>query len=134
MRIAFSTKLSGHRLHANDRSFESMNAGRRAANSTGINRPAEEALLLFLFQRCFFRCRLSVPKLKPRFLQNSLRRMPLLTNSVTSCRRSTRVRRLGSATFFSTVIELLQHRHYSANRCVAQTLTADAGALSLASG
>jgi len=36
-----------------------------AANSTGTNRPAEEAALLFLFQRCFFRCRLSVPKLKP---------------------------------------------------------------------
>jgi hypothetical protein len=51
----------------------------------GTNRPAEEAFLLFLFQCCFFRCRLSVPKLKPRFLQNSLRRMPLLTNSVTSC-------------------------------------------------
>ena len=26
-----------------------------AANSTGTNRPAEEALLLFLVQRCFFR-------------------------------------------------------------------------------
>ena len=26
-----------------------------AANSTGTNRPAEEALRFFLFQRCFFR-------------------------------------------------------------------------------
>jgi hypothetical protein len=55
-----------------------------AANSTGTNRPAE-ATLLFLFQRCFFRCRFSVPKLKPRLRQNSLRRIPLLTNSATIC-------------------------------------------------
>ena len=52
-----------------------------AANSTGTNRPA----VLFLFQRCFFRCRSSVPKLKPRLRQNSVRRMPLLINSATSC-------------------------------------------------
>ena len=56
-----------------------------AANSTGTNRPAAEAPLLFLFQRCFFRCLFSVPKLKPRLRQNSLRRRPLLTNSATNC-------------------------------------------------
>src|ERR1022692_2712990 len=90
-----------------------------AANSTGTNRPnwpAEEAALLFLFQRCFFRCRFSVPKLKPRLRQNSLRRMPLVTNSATICRTSARVRRLGATNFFSMVIELLQHRHDSAKQ------------------
>ena len=90
-----------------------------AANSTDPNRPnwpAEEAALLFLFQRCFFRCRLSVPKLKPRLRQNSLRRMPLVTNSATICRTSARVRRLGATNFFSMVIELLQHRHDSAKQ------------------
>ncbi len=38
-----------------------------------------------VFQHCFFRCRSSVPKLKPRLRQNSLRRMLLLTNSATNC-------------------------------------------------
>jgi len=56
-----------------------------AAHSTGTNRPAEEAAELFLFQRCCFRCRFSVPKLKPRLRQNSLLRIPLLTNSDTNC-------------------------------------------------
>jgi hypothetical protein len=51
------------------------------ANSTGTNRPAEDAALIFFFQRRFFRCQFSAPKLKPRLRQNSLRRMPLLTNS-----------------------------------------------------
>jgi hypothetical protein len=55
-----------------------------AANSTGTNRPAAEVALLLLFQRCFFRCRSSVPKLKPRLRQNSLRCMPLLANSATN--------------------------------------------------
>ncbi len=56
-----------------------------AANSTGTNRPDEKALLLFLFQRCFFKCRFSVPKLNRRLRQNSLRRIPLLMNSATNC-------------------------------------------------
>jgi hypothetical protein len=55
-----------------------------AANSTGTNRPAEEAAGLFLFQRCSFRCRFSVPKLNRRLRQNSLRRIPLLMNSATN--------------------------------------------------
>jgi hypothetical protein len=55
-----------------------------AANSTFIKRPTEEAALLF-FQRCFFRCLFSVPKLKPRLRQNSLRRIPLPINSDTNC-------------------------------------------------
>ncbi len=56
-----------------------------AASSTGTNRPAEETGLRLLFQRRFFRWRSSVLKLKPRLWQNSLRRIPLLTNSVTNC-------------------------------------------------
>ena len=55
------------------------------ANSTGTNRPAEEAGLRLLFQRRFFRWRSRVLKLKPRLWQNSLRRIPLLTNSATNC-------------------------------------------------
>src|SRR6266853_5217664 len=105
--------LSQNHLHATPPSLGSMNAGRKsgctsirrppgsttaspqlgsccvgdflAANSTGTNRPAAEDALLFLFQRCFFRCLFSVPKLKPRLRQNSLRRRPLLTNSATNC-------------------------------------------------
>jgi len=59
-----------------------------AANSTGTNRPAEEVGLRglrHLFQRRFFRWRSRVLKLKPRLWQNSLRRIPLLTNSATNC-------------------------------------------------
>jgi len=56
-----------------------------AANSTGTNRPAEEVGLRLLFQRRFFRWRTRVLKLKPRLWQNSLRRIPLLTNSATNC-------------------------------------------------
>jgi len=55
-----------------------------AANSTGTNRLAEETTLLFFLQRCPFRCRFSVPKLKPRLRQNSLRRIPQLLNSATN--------------------------------------------------
>ena len=51
-----------------------------AANSTGTKRLAEELGLRLLFQRSFFRWRSSVLKLKPRLSQNSLRRIPLLTN------------------------------------------------------
>ena len=40
--------------------------------------------LVFLFQRCFFRWRCRLVKLKPRLWQNSLHRMPLLMNSATS--------------------------------------------------
>jgi len=36
-----------------------------AATSTGTRRPTEETTLLFLFQRCSFRCRFSVPN-RPR--------------------------------------------------------------------
>jgi len=46
--------------------------------------PEEIGLRLF-FQRSFFRWRYSVLKLKPRLWQNSLRRIPLLTNSATNC-------------------------------------------------
>jgi hypothetical protein len=56
-----------------------------AANSTGTNRLAEETSPPLLFQRRFFRWRSSVLKLKPRLWQNSLRRIPLLTNSDTNC-------------------------------------------------
>jgi hypothetical protein len=56
-----------------------------AANSTFNNRLAEETGLRLLFQRRFFKWRSSVLKLKPRLWQNSLRRMPLLTNSATNC-------------------------------------------------
>jgi hypothetical protein len=56
-----------------------------AANSTGTNRPTEEVSLRLFFQRRFFRWRSSVLKLKPRLRQNSLRRIPLLTNSATNC-------------------------------------------------
>jgi hypothetical protein len=55
-----------------------------AANSTDTNRPAEETGLRLLFQRRFFRWRSSVLKLKPRLRQNSLLRIPLLTNSDTN--------------------------------------------------
>ncbi len=53
--------------------------------STGTKRPAEETGLRLLFQRSFLRWRSSVLKLKPRLWQNSLRRIPLLTNSATNC-------------------------------------------------
>src|SRR5271169_787620 len=56
-----------------------------SANSTGTKRPVEEIGLRLLFQRSFFRWRSSVLKLKPRLWQNSLRRIPLLTNSATNC-------------------------------------------------
>jgi hypothetical protein len=56
-----------------------------AANSTGTKRPPEETGLRLLFQRSFLRWRSSVLKLKPRFWQNSLRRIPLLMNSATNC-------------------------------------------------
>ena len=55
-----------------------------AANATFSNRPAEETGLRLLFERRFFRWRSSVLKLKPRLWQNSLRRIPLLTNSATN--------------------------------------------------
>ena len=55
-----------------------------AANSTGTNRLAGEAGLCLLPQRRFFRWRSSVLKLKPRLSQNSLRRIPLFTNSATN--------------------------------------------------
>jgi len=89
------------------------NADLLVANSTGTNRlsrPAEEAALLFLFQRCFFRCLFSVPKLNCRLRQNSLRRIPLIMNSATNSRTSARVRRLCAETFCSPLIEPLEHR------------------------
>ena len=55
------------------------------ANSTFTNRPAEETGLGLLFQRRIFKWRSSVLKLKPRLWQNSLRCIPLLTNSATNC-------------------------------------------------
>jgi len=55
-----------------------------------LDRPAEETGLNLLFQRRFFRWRSSVLKLKPRLWQNSLRRIPLLTNSATNCWTSAR--------------------------------------------
>ncbi len=89
-----------------------------AANSTGTHRPADETALLRLFQRCFFRCRSSVPKLRPDSCKNSL-----LTNSATSRCTSSRVCRLAATNCVSTVIQLLQHRRIYGNRCVGQTLT-----------
>src|SRR5271157_2742797 len=93
------------------------------ANSTGIRWLSAGVLLVFLFHRRFFRWRSSVLKLKPRLWQNSLRPIPLLTNSVTSRRTSARVRRLRAATRCSPFIYPLQHRLRSSNRCVARTLT-----------
>jgi hypothetical protein len=55
------------------------------ANSTGTNRPGEKVGLRLFFQRRFFRWRSRVLKLKPRLWQNSLRPIPLLTNSATNC-------------------------------------------------
>jgi hypothetical protein len=55
-----------------------------AATSTGTNRPSEGTGLRLLFQRRFFKWRSSVLKLKPRLWQDSLRRIPLLTNSATN--------------------------------------------------
>ncbi len=94
-----------------------------AANSTGTKRPAEEIGLRLLFQRRFFRWRSRVLKLKPRLWQNSLRRIPLLTNSATNCCTSGRVRRLGADNSVFAVIGTLQHRRRLSNRCVGQTLT-----------
>ena len=54
------------------------------ANSTFTNWPAEETGVRLLFQRRFFRWRSSVLKLKLRLWQNSLRRIPLFTNSATN--------------------------------------------------
>jgi hypothetical protein len=56
-----------------------------AANSTGTKRPSEEIGFGLLFQRSLFRWQSRVLKLKPRLWQNSLRRIPLLTNSATNC-------------------------------------------------
>src|SRR5271157_5428635 len=95
------------------------------ANSTGIRWLSAGVHLVFLFHRRFFRWRSSVLKLKPRLWQNSLRPIPLLTNSVTSRRTSARVRRLRAATRCSPFIYPLQHRLRSSNRCVARTLTLD---------
>jgi hypothetical protein len=66
--------------------LESLSAaGFPAANSTPSNLQSAAVLFLFLFHRRFFRCRAKVLKLKPRLLQNSFCRMPLLANSDTNC-------------------------------------------------
>jgi hypothetical protein len=96
-----------------------------ADNSTGTNRPAEEVGLRLLFQRRFFRWRSRVLKLRPRLWQNSLRRIPLLTNSAANRWTSARVRRLGADNSVFAVIRTVQHRHRLSNRCVGQTLTFD---------
>ena len=83
-----------------------------AADSTGTNRPAEETGLRLLFQRRLFTWRFSVPKLKSRLLQNSLRCMPLLMNSATNSRTSARVRRLCAETFCPPLIRKLQHKPF----------------------
>jgi len=57
-------------------------------------------------------------------LANSLRLIPLLTNSATNCRTSARARRLGADNSVFAVIRTLQHRPRLPNRCVGQTLTA----------
>jgi hypothetical protein len=93
------------------------------ANSTFTNWPAEETGLRLLLQRRSFRWRSRVLKLKPRLWQNSLRRIPLLTNSATNCCTSARVRRLDADHLFSTVIQLPQNGQVFANRCLGQTLT-----------
>jgi hypothetical protein len=87
--------------------------GFRMANSTGTNLPSAGALLVFLFDRRFFRWRSNVLKLKPRLRQNSLRRIPLFTNSATNCRTSARVRRPRTATCCSPFMPTLQHRFHS---------------------
>ena len=69
--------------------------GPATGKSPASGQPNETGLRLF-FQRRFFRWRSSVLKLKPRLWQNSLRRIPLLTNSVTNCWTSARVRGLGA--------------------------------------
>jgi hypothetical protein len=60
-------------------------AGFPVANSTPSNLHFAPVLFLFFFHRCFFRWRAKVLKLKPRLLQNSFCRMPLLANSGTNC-------------------------------------------------
>ena len=60
-------------------------ANRKLSGFRRTNWPAEETGLRPLFQRRFFRWRSSVLKLKPRLRQKSFLRIPLLTNSATSC-------------------------------------------------
>src|SRR5258708_38796201 len=71
---------------------------RRSANPPSLIPDLGKVLLVLLFHRLFFKWRSSVLKLKPRLWQNSLRRIPLLTNSSTNCRTSVRVGRLCAAT------------------------------------
>jgi hypothetical protein len=75
------------------------------------------------FLRRFLKWRSSVLKLKPRLRQNSLRRMPLFTNSATNCRTSPRVRRRRTVIRSSPCIPRLHHKHRFSNRCVSRTLT-----------
>jgi hypothetical protein len=79
----------------------------RPANSTVSSRPT--GLTTWRFLRCLFRCRLSVPQDRPRLRQNSLRRMPLLSNSATNCSTCAGVRRRRTATRCSAFIPSLQH-------------------------
>ena len=93
-----------------------------AVNSTGTKRPPAGALLVFLFHRRFLRWRSSVPKLKPRLRQNSLRRIPLLANSDTNCGTP-----LASSAFVPLPPVLCSCLHFRtglrlSNRCVARTL------------
>ena len=98
------------------------------ANSTAKNFPSAGALfVVFLFHRRFFRWRSRVLWLKPRLRQNSLRRIPLFTNSATNCRTTARVRRLRVASCCSPFIHQLKHRtllikqmHYSDTYCLAK--------------
>jgi len=69
--------------------------------------------LLFLVHRRFFKWRSSVLKLKPRALQDSLRRTSLLTNSATNCQPSARLRRFRTAVLCSPFVQPLQHRSSS---------------------
>jgi hypothetical protein len=64
-----------------------------------------------------------VLKLKPRLLQNSFCRMPLLKNSDTNRRTSARVCRLRTTTGCSLFIPHFCTDLLLWNRCVARTLT-----------
>ena len=76
-------------------------------------------------QRSFLRWRSSVLRLKPRLWQNSLRRIPLLTNSAINCSNFRTGTSLGSRQLlFLLSSGTLQHRARLSNRRVGRTLTA----------
>ena len=91
-----------------------------AANSTGSNPPGRRRSSSTLsLPGLFLRCRFSGPKLKPRLRQNSVRRMPLQTNSATDRCTCVRVRRRRADIFCFLLIQPLHHKRLSSKRCVA---------------